>query len=110
MENWNIHDAEKLYRINDWGNGYFHISETGEVEVRLKDKSPQSSISLLSIAKGLQERGLKLPVLLRFSNILDDRIQHINESSCMPFRMPATKEPTAGFIRSRSTVLSSLSI
>jgi len=80
MENWNIHDAEKLYRINDWGNGYFHISETGEVEVRLKDKSPQSSISLLSIAKGLQERGLKLPVLLRFSNILDDRIQHINES------------------------------
>ena len=80
MQNWKIEDAEKLYRINDWGNGYFHISDAGEVEVRLKDKSPQSSISLLSIAKGLQERGLKLPVLLRFSNILDDRIQHINES------------------------------
>ena len=80
MQNWKIKDAEKLYRINDWGNGYFHIADTGEVEVRLKDKSPQSSISLLSIAKGLQERGMKLPVLLRFSNILDDRIQHINES------------------------------
>lgn len=80
MQDWKIKDAEKLYRINDWGNGYFHIADTGEVEVRLKDKSPQSSISLLSIAKGLQERGMKLPVLLRFSNILDDRIQHINES------------------------------
>jgi len=80
MHNWTIEDAEKLYRINDWGNGYFHISDAGEVEVSLKDRSPQSSISLLSIAKGLQERGLKLPILLRFSNILDDRIQHINES------------------------------
>lgn len=73
-------DAESLYHINAWGNGYFHISDEGEVEVSLKDKTPQSSISLLSIAKGLQERGMKMPVLLRFSNILDDRIQHINES------------------------------
>lgn len=80
MKPWTIEDAQDLYRINEWGNGYFHIAETGEVEVRLKDKSPQSSISLLAIAKGLQERGMKLPVLLRFSNILDDRIQHINES------------------------------
>ncbi len=80
MERWSIQDAEALYRINEWGNGYFHISEKGEVEVRLKDKSPDSSVSLLSIAKGLQMRGMKLPVLLRFSNILDDRIQHINES------------------------------
>ena len=51
MHNWTIEDAEKLYRINDWGNGYFHISDAGEVEVSLKDKSPQSSISLLSIVK-----------------------------------------------------------
>ena len=79
-ETWSIEDASALYRIEEWGNGYFHINNDGEVEVRLKDRSPQSSISLLKIAKGLQERGMKLPVLLRFSNILDDRIQHINES------------------------------
>ncbi|AEV30675.1 arginine decarboxylase, biosynthetic [Sphaerochaeta pleomorpha str. Grapes] len=79
-ETWSIEDAAALYRIEEWGNGYFHINADGEVEVRLKDRSPLSSISLLKIAKGLQERGMKLPVLLRFSNILDDRIQHINES------------------------------
>lgn len=80
LDDWTVQDAAKLYRINDWGNGYFAISERGEVEVRLKDKPSEASISLLSLTKGLQERGLKLPVLLRFSNILDDRIQHINES------------------------------
>ena len=80
METFTREEAESLYHINAWGNGYFHISDEGEVEVRLKDKKPQSSISLISIAKGLQERGMKMPVLLRFSNILDDRIKHINES------------------------------
>lgn len=79
-ESWSIADAANLYQIDEWGNGYFHISSEGEVEVKLKGSSPNSSISLLKIAKGLQERGMKLPVLLRFSNILDDRIQHINES------------------------------
>ncbi|MGE4454799.1 MAG: biosynthetic arginine decarboxylase [Sphaerochaeta sp.] len=80
MDTWTLDDARKLYHIDTWGNGYFHVSETGEVEVRLKDNDPKSQVSLLSIVKGLQERGMKLPVLLRFSNILDSRIQHINES------------------------------
>ncbi|MGH0054071.1 MAG: biosynthetic arginine decarboxylase [Sphaerochaetaceae bacterium] len=80
MDTWTPDDARKLYHVDSWGNGYFHVSENGEVEVRLKDNDPKSQVSLLSIAKGLQERGMKLPVLLRFSNILDSRIQHINES------------------------------
>ena len=61
-------------------NGYFHIAADGEVHVGLKGKSNESSISLKHIAIGLQERGLKLPVLLRFSDILDDRIKYINEN------------------------------
>ncbi|WP_422478860.1 biosynthetic arginine decarboxylase [Pleomorphochaeta sp. DL1XJH-081] len=78
--NWTIEDANELYRIDEWGNGYFHIDDDGEVHVRLKGKSNESSISLKQIASGLQERGMKLPVLLRFSDILDDRIKYINES------------------------------
>ncbi len=80
MNTWTIDDAQKLYHIDAWGNEYFHISDKGEVEVRLKDNEPASQVSLLSVVKGLQERGMKLPMLLRFSNILDSRIQHINES------------------------------
>lgn len=79
-EKWTIEDANALYRIDEWGNGYFHIAEDGEVHVRLKDKSNESSMSLKQIASGLQDRGMKLPVLLRFSDILDDRIRYINES------------------------------
>lgn len=77
---WTIEDAKKLYRIDEWGNGYFHIGTDGEVYVKLKGKEHQAAKSLKKIANGLQERGLKLPVLLRFSDILDDRIRYINES------------------------------
>ncbi len=77
---WTIQDANTLYRIREWGNEYFYIDDTGEVHVQLKRNTPKASVSLLKIAHGLQERGLKLPVLLRFSDILDDRIKYINES------------------------------
>lgn len=77
---WSIADASELYRVKQWGNGYFTVNNAGEVEVSLKGKNSDSTISLMEIARGLQERGLKLPVLLRFSDILDDRIQYINES------------------------------
>lgn len=77
---WGIAEANELYRVQEWGNGYFTVNHQGEVEVSLKGKNSDSTISLMEIARGLQERGLKLPVLLRFSDILDDRIQYINES------------------------------
>lgn len=79
QKTWSIADANELYRINEWGNGYFTIDDNGEVKVSLKGKYSQSGMSLMEIATGLTERGLKMPVLLRFSNILDDRIQFINE-------------------------------
>lgn len=80
MEKWDIDAAKALYRVDEWGNGYFHIADDGEVHVNSKRNTSNSSISLMKIAQGLQERGLKFPVLLRFSDILDDRIQYINES------------------------------
>jgi len=80
QKHWSRASAEHMYGITEWGNGYFSISESGEVTVNLKQENETRSLSLLDIAKGLQERGLKMPVLLRFSDILDDRIKFINES------------------------------
>ena len=83
---WSTAAASELYRVKQWGNGYFTVNDAGEVQVSLKGKNSDSTISLMEIARGLQERGLKLPVLLRFSDILDDRIQYINESFATAMR------------------------
>ena len=82
LSRWTPKDAAELYGIQAWGNPYFSVSPEGEVQVELKHNGtgPTRAVSLMEIAKGMQERGIGMPVLLRFSNILDSRIQILNDS------------------------------
>ncbi|MGQ9661230.1 MAG: biosynthetic arginine decarboxylase [Kiritimatiellia bacterium] len=81
LETWTVEDARELYGIRNWSGGYFDINEKGEVCVILPTSNGRrSQFSLLEIVKGLKARGINLPVLLRFGDILDSRIQLLNES------------------------------
>lgn len=74
---WTIDDSEELYRIRGWGDPYFGINAAGRVTV-----SPQGdrggSIDLYELVEALKQRNLGLPILLRFSDILEDRIERLN--------------------------------
>jgi arginine decarboxylase len=76
-EAWTIEDSEELYRINGWGDPYFSINEAGHVTV-----SPQGdrggSLDLFELVNALKQRNLGLPLLIRFSDILEDRIGRLN--------------------------------
>ena len=80
LERWTVRDAAELYGIHEWSAGYFDISDKGEVVVRPKGNGSNAVISLTDIVEGLKERGLNMPVLLRFSDILESRLTLINES------------------------------
>ncbi|HSQ42604.1 MAG TPA: biosynthetic arginine decarboxylase [Fibrobacteraceae bacterium] len=78
MRKWRIEDSRDLYNINGWGIGYFDINEKGHATVSpLKDKGPQ--IDLSDVMLDLQIRDLATPVLLRFPDILDHRIEQISQ-------------------------------
>lgn len=77
---WTVSDSQQLYGIDHWGSRYFGIDEKGEVTVRLRQGDTWRKISLYQAARGAQERGLSMPVLLRFRDILDARISLLNES------------------------------
>ena len=77
---WNIEQSKELYGINRWANGYFDINQDGEVVVNLKDNEKKVPVSLEEIIQGLKERGQALPQLLRFRDLVDDRIQSLNET------------------------------
>ncbi len=77
---WTREKSEELYGIKNWGNGYFSISDKGEVMVSPYKDDESSSISIMDIISGIRERGLDMPVLLRFENILDSQISFINNS------------------------------
>ncbi|GAA5497046.1 biosynthetic arginine decarboxylase [Rubritalea halochordaticola] len=77
---WNIESARELYGVSRWGNGYFDINEDGHACVQLRDGEKTASVSLQHIIEGLAERGSAMPQLLRFRDLLDRRIEHLNES------------------------------
>jgi arginine decarboxylase len=75
---WTVEKSAELYQIRGWGEPYFGVNERGCVEVR-PDPSQQKTIDLYALAQDLKARGLDLPLLIRFSDILSDRIRRLNE-------------------------------
>src|SRR5215207_6478871 len=76
---WSIEAARELYNIDGWGAGYFDVNERGHVVVRPDRDRPGRSLDLFDLARDLEEQGVALPVLLRFSDILQSRIESLSE-------------------------------
>ena len=72
---WTIDSARALYNVEGWGAGFFDINESGHVIVRPDKERPDRIIDLYEITNDLEEQGIALPVLLRFSDILRSRIE-----------------------------------
>ncbi|GAB2512743.1 biosynthetic arginine decarboxylase [Microbulbifer agarilyticus] len=81
IENWTCADSAALYGIHNWGADYFNLNQRGEITVEVKnDAGELHAVSLLDIAHGATERGLGMPLLVRFENLLDAQIARINHS------------------------------
>ncbi|MFN7698026.1 MAG: biosynthetic arginine decarboxylase [Deltaproteobacteria bacterium] len=76
---WTIQRSADLYQIRGWGHPYFTINDSGHVQVVPDPERPQQAIDLFELVNDLDARGLELPLLLRFSDVLKDRIKRINE-------------------------------
>jgi len=78
-EPWTIESARDLYNIEGWGLGFFDINEAGHVVVRPDREKTDRELDLFELANDLEEQGVGLPLLLRFSDILRSRIESLNE-------------------------------
>ena len=74
--NWCVEASAELYGIERWSNDYFGLNGEGQVTA----KTLNTEVPLLSIVKGMEERDLQMPVLLRIENILDAQIFRLNEA------------------------------
>jgi arginine decarboxylase len=68
-----LSDAEEIYGISDWSNGFFKANADGNLEVTL-----DSNVALATIVEELSELGHNLPLLLRFPQIIEDRLDRLN--------------------------------
>ena len=77
MKKWTIEDSSEMYNIKGWGTSYYSINEKGDVYV-----SPAKNdvrIDLREVMDELALRDVTAPVLLRFPDILDNRIEKMDE-------------------------------
>src|SRR5271170_5826457 len=79
MEKWKVADALEMYGVRHWGKGYFSINKAGHVTVHPNKKTDQS-IDLKELVDNLQTRGIQLPILLRFTDILRHRVGEIHDA------------------------------
>lgn len=77
VKSWSVRDSEQLYHILDWGDPYFKINEAGHIEVDPSGEG-RNHIDLFELVREVERRGHNLPLLIRFSDILADRIRRLN--------------------------------
>ncbi len=81
LERWTVENSAELYGIRTWGAGYFAITPDGDIAARLPSGNGEPvSVKLADVVAGLRERGMMLPVVLRFGGILGDRMRLMNET------------------------------
>ncbi|OAI01473.1 arginine decarboxylase [Methylomonas methanica] len=78
-QTWSIEQSKQLYAIQQWGNGYFSINDQGHVCVK-PQADCATEIDLFDIAQALRDKGLNFPVLVRFTDILRDRIRQLQQA------------------------------
>ena len=76
---WTIEDSISTYNIDKWGDKYFSINSKGNISVT-KDIKSENKIDLFKLVKELKSREINPPLIIRFNDILKDRINALNES------------------------------
>ena len=78
-ERWTPQVASDFYDVASWGKGYFSVGDNGHVRVH-PEKDPARSIDLKELVDTLVLRGIDLPILIRFADILKHRLGEIHSA------------------------------
>ncbi|MBV9769121.1 MAG: biosynthetic arginine decarboxylase [Bryobacterales bacterium] len=78
-ERWTVTDASELYDVASWGKGYFSIGDNGHLWVH-PSKEPAHGIDLRELIEKLELRGISLPILIRFADILKHRLGEMHQA------------------------------
>ena len=79
-EQWSATDAAELYEVARWGKGYFCDQRRGTTSSCIPRRTSNQAIDLKQLADDLQARGIDLPLLIRFSDILRHRLGDIHDA------------------------------
>ncbi len=76
---WTTAEAESLYAMETWSDGFFHVNEAGNVAVRPLPGS-ELTIDIPAVIEAARTEGATLPLIIRFQDVLRARVQRLNEA------------------------------
>ena len=79
-DNWSVDDSSELYGIKYWGADYFSVSDKGLITVTTGNEDNKTPLALLDIVSDIKERGMNMPVLVRFEDLLERQIGYLNNA------------------------------
>ncbi len=77
---WSIDEAEKIYRVKRWGNGYFDIGDNGNIHVIPRYDQPNVKIDLREVIDEMADSGIEFPAVIRFHDILRSQVEQLNKT------------------------------
>ena len=78
-ERWSTVDAGEMYDVASWGKGYFAVGQNGHLLVH-PTKDVNRHIDLKELVEKLEMRGISLPILIRFADILKHRLGELHQA------------------------------
>lgn len=101
--NWSTALSREVYAIEHWGEGYFDINDDGQVIVTPSRNPDHGKVVLPEIVDAIRREGLTLPVLVRFTDVLKDRVARLTEAFAKAREEHDYQAGTRRSIPSRST-------
>ncbi len=80
MAAWSAKDSKDTYRIEKWGEGYVDVGQTGQLLIRPYRDQSAGEIDMHKLLESIEQKDIDLPVLIRFQDILKDRINLLCQS------------------------------
>ncbi|MBF0312338.1 MAG: biosynthetic arginine decarboxylase [Oligoflexia bacterium] len=77
--NWSISEADKVYNISRWGDGYFTINKKGHLCLLTNKSSSGPCIDISDVIEEIENQGIQFPVVIRFHDILRSQVININK-------------------------------
>ncbi len=79
MKPWTPRDSAELYNVAGWSNGYFDINDAGHV-VLTAHATGTHEVDIKAVVDDLLRRGISMPMLLRFPDILRSRVAQLHNT------------------------------
>lgn len=81
IEDWNVQHADEVYQISRWGEGYFQVSEKGDLCVSPTNTGKNGPvINMMEVVEEIKSKGIEFPAVIRFHDILRSQVTMLNKT------------------------------